>query len=195
MNGNFARSILCSFVTSVDFGWYSLIVGVCWLLGTPCSCPVRATRGQAISNPQRVMMPMVRNVMESRDFMGPLQFLYVRHIFPQEGGQASQNPLLESLAMPQSKFVRFLLLAGLGLVAGCLALAIAIPFEPQISPPLIALFSPGLKLAEFVTPETSGKSFAWTFSWFLRIAIAANTAFYYALFALVAYLASRRRSN
>ncbi len=23
MNGNFARSILCSLVTSVDFGWYS----------------------------------------------------------------------------------------------------------------------------------------------------------------------------
>ena len=106
-----------------------------------------------------------------------------------------RNPLLESEAMPQSKFVRFLLLAGLGLVAGCVALAVAIPFEPQIPAPLVALFSPGLKLAEFVTPETSGKSFAWTFSWFLRIAIAVNAAFYYALFALVAYLAARGRSK
>ncbi len=106
-----------------------------------------------------------------------------------------RNPLLESLAMPQSKFVRFLLLAGLGLVAGCFALAVAVPFEPQIPAPLVALFSPGLKLAEFVTPETSGKSFAWTFSWFLRIAIVANSAFYYALFALVAYLATRRAAK
>src|ERR1700730_446398 len=29
MNGNFARSILCSGTTSVDFGLYSSIVGVC----------------------------------------------------------------------------------------------------------------------------------------------------------------------
>jgi len=105
------------------------------------------------------------------------------------------NPLLESVAMPQSKFVRFLLLAGLGLVAGCLALAVAVPFEPQIPAPLVALFSPGLKLAEFVTPETSGKSFAWTFSWFLRVAIVANAAFYYALFALAAYLKTHRAAK
>jgi len=85
--------------------------------------------------------------------------------------------------MPQRKLFRFLLLAGLGLVAGFLALAITLPLEPQVAAPLIALFSPGLKLAEFVTPET-GKSFAWTFGWFLRIAIVANAAFYYALFAV-----------
>jgi hypothetical protein len=96
--------------------------------------------------------------------------------------------------MPHRKLFRFLLLAGLGLVAGFLALAIAVPIEPQVPAPLIALFSPGLKLAEFVTPET-GKSFAWTFGWFLRIAILANTAFYCALFALVAHLVDRRRSK
>ncbi len=94
--------------------------------------------------------------------------------------------------MSQPKLFRFVLLPELGLVAGFLALAIAVPIEPQVPAPLIALFSPGLKLAEFVTPET-GKSFAWTFGWFLRIAIAANAAFYYALFAFVAYLADRRR--
>jgi hypothetical protein len=94
--------------------------------------------------------------------------------------------------MPQHKFYRFLLLAGLSLVAGFLALAIAVPIEPQIPAPLIALFSPGLKLAEFITPET-GKSFAWTFSWFLRIAISANAAFYYALFILIGFVAGRRR--
>jgi hypothetical protein len=94
--------------------------------------------------------------------------------------------------MPESNFLRFLLLAGLGLVAGCLALAVAVPFEPQIPAALVALFSPGLKLAEFVTPEYSGKSFAWTFSWFLRIAIVGNTAFYYALFAMLARITTRR---
>ncbi len=93
--------------------------------------------------------------------------------------------------MPQRKFLRFLLLAGLGLAAGFLALAIAVPIEPQTPAPLIALFSPGLKLAEFVTPET-GKSFAWTFGWFLRIAIVANTVFYFAIFSFFAYLAGRR---
>jgi hypothetical protein len=88
--------------------------------------------------------------------------------------------------MPQRKLLRYLLLAGLSLLAGFLALAIAVTLESQVSPLLIALFSPGLKLAELVTPET-GKSFAWTFGWFLRIAIAANAAFYYAIFSLITY--------
>jgi hypothetical protein len=95
--------------------------------------------------------------------------------------------------LPRSWF-RFLLLASLGLMAGFLALAIAVPLEPQIPAALIALFSPGLKLAELVTPETH-KSIAWTFGWFLRIAIIANAAFYYAIFSFVAYFAARRRSS
>jgi hypothetical protein len=86
------------------------------------------------------------------------------------------------------------LLAALAVIAGFFALAIAVPVEQQVPAPLIALFSPGLKLAEFLTPET-GKSFAWTFGWFLRIAIAANSVFYFALFALLAYLADRRRER
>jgi hypothetical protein len=49
-----------------------------------------------------------------------------------------------------------------------------------------------LKLAELIMPETH-ESMAWTFGWFLRIAIAANAAFYFALFHLLAYLADRRR--
>jgi len=96
--------------------------------------------------------------------------------------------------MPQPKLFRFLLLAVLGLIAGFLALAIAVPIEPQVPAPLIALFSPGLKLAELLTPAT-GKSFAWTFGWFLRIAILTNAAFYYALFAVAVHLVDRRRSN
>ncbi len=95
--------------------------------------------------------------------------------------------------MPQRKLLRFVLFAVLGLIAGFLALAIAVPIEPQVPAPLIALFSPGLKLAEFLTP-VSGKSFAWTFGWFLRIAILANAVFYFALFAFVTHIADRRRS-
>ncbi len=94
--------------------------------------------------------------------------------------------------MPKSKPLRLLLLAGLGLAAGFLALAIAVPIEPQVIPLVIAVFSPGLKLAEVVTPET-GRSFAWTFGWFLRIAILANAAFYFAIFSLVAFFLDRRR--
>lgn len=96
--------------------------------------------------------------------------------------------------MPQQRLFRFVLLAGLGLAAGFLASAFAVPIEPDIPAPLIALFSPGLKLAELLTPETH-KSIAWTFGWFLRIAIAANAAFYYVVFALIAHVATRREAN
>ncbi|HYL83323.1 MAG TPA: hypothetical protein VE263_03740 [Candidatus Angelobacter sp.] len=96
--------------------------------------------------------------------------------------------------MPQRPFVRHLLLVGLGLLAGSLALAIAVPVEPQLLPAVIALFSPGLKLAELILPETH-KSMAWTFGWFLRIAIAGNTIFYYAIFVLLAQAFSRRAAK
>ena len=97
--------------------------------------------------------------------------------------------------MPRRGLLRFLLLAGLSLAAGFIALAIAVPIEPQTLAPVIALFSPGLKLAELVTTPETGKSFAWTFGWFLRIAIVANSAYYFALLALATYLVDRRRST
>jgi hypothetical protein len=105
-----------------------------------------------------------------------------------------RNPLLEFPAMPQRGLFRFLLLPGLSLAAGFLALAVAVPIEPQVPAPLIALFSPGLKLAELIMPETH-KSMAWTFGWFLRIAIAANAAFYFAIFSVLVYVMDRSRSN
>lgn len=86
---------------------------------------------------------------------------------------------------------RNLMLGALGLFAGFLALAIAVPVEPQVPAPLVALFSPGLKLAELLMPETH-KSLAWTFGWFLRIAIATNAIFYYAIFALTVHFVARR---
>ena len=94
--------------------------------------------------------------------------------------------------MPQHGPFRLLLLAGLSLAVGFLALAVAVPFEAQVPSPLIALSSPGLKLAELIMPETH-KSMAWTFGWFLRIAIAANSAFYFAIFSTLAYVKDRSR--
>jgi len=96
--------------------------------------------------------------------------------------------------MPQAKLVRNLLFGGLGLVAGFLALAIAVPLEPQVPLPLLVLLSPGLKIAELIMPETDG-SLAWTFGWFLRIAIVINAVFYYSIFALLAHLLARRRTS
>jgi hypothetical protein len=97
------------------------------------------------------------------------------------------------MAMPQHRLFRNLLFGGLGLFAGFLALAIAVPLEPQVPVPLLVLLSPGLKIAELIMPDTHG-SLAWTFGWFLRIAIVSNAAFYYAVFALVAHLLRRHRS-
>src|SRR5260370_13658691 len=170
------------------------MVGICCFFCGASSCCVIAARGQTTNAANMATTMIVTWVMVGREFIVPLGFLEVQHIFPQEGGRARLNPLLESAAMPQRTLFLFLLLAMLALVAGFLALAIAVPIEPQLPAPLIALFSPGLKLAEFIMPETH-KSMAWTFGWFLRIAIAANAAFYFAIFALIAYLANRRRSK
>src|SRR5690349_7605419 len=101
---------------------------------------------------------------------------------------------LEWGMMPQHRIGRNLIFAGLGLFAGFLALAVAVPLEPQLPVGLIAVLSPGLKLAEAVMPDTHG-SLAWTFGWFLRIAIATNTVFYYGIFALLAYAFTRRAAK
>ena len=95
--------------------------------------------------------------------------------------------------MVQHALIRNLLFAGLGLVTGFLALAVAVPLEPQVPAPLLILLSPGLKIAELIIPDTHG-SLAWTFGWFLRIAILGNGVFYYGVFALLAHLLIRRRA-
>lgn len=96
--------------------------------------------------------------------------------------------------MRRHMLIRNLLFAGVGLVAGFLALALAVPLEPQIPAPLVVLLSPGLKIAEWIIPDTHG-SLAWTFGWFLRIAILGNGVFYYGVFALLAHLLMRRRAE
>ena len=58
--------------------------------------------------------------------------------------------------MRRHALISNLLFAGLGLVAGFLALAVAVPLEPQVPAPLLALLSPGLKIAELVMPNTNG---------------------------------------
>jgi hypothetical protein len=144
---------------------------------------------KSIKNRRRFMsaLPRVASPMERNSMLLDGSFSH------RTAGSAG-NPLLESAAMAQFRPLRLILLAVLGLALGFLALAIAIPTEPQLLPWVIALFSPGLKLAELVTPTETGRSIAWTFSWFFRIAIAANTAFYFAILALLAWLLGRRRN-
>ncbi len=96
--------------------------------------------------------------------------------------------------MTQHRLLRNLLFAAIGLFVGFLALAIALPMEAQAPMPLIVLLSPGLKLAELITPETH-RSMAWTFGWFLRIAIVSNAVFYYAICSLVTYVLLRRTAK
>lgn len=90
--------------------------------------------------------------------------------------------------------MRFILPAVLGTIVGFLALAVAIPAESSLSAPLVALFSPGLKIAEMTVPARH-ESLAFTFGWFLRIAILANAAYYFAIFAVAGYLFRRRHAK
>lgn len=111
-----------------------------------------------------------------------------------EGGpwDEATRGLLEWRLMPKRIFFRLVLPGIAGLLAGFLALAFAVPGESTIPVPLVSLISPGLKVAEIVMPAAH-ESLAWTFGWFLRIAIGVNAAFYFAIFALLAYLVDRRR--
>src|SRR5207249_11086272 len=90
------------------------------------------------------MRMMETKIMFRREFIVPLACLNFRIIFAQERRTAPWNPLLKSTAMTQHRPFRYVLFAVLGLIAGFLALAIAVPLEPQVIAPVIALFSPGL---------------------------------------------------
>lgn len=96
--------------------------------------------------------------------------------------------------MPRRMIVRFVLPAIFGLVIGFLSLAIAIANEPATPVAILTLYSPGLKVAEMILPQEHG-SLAWTFGWFLRIAIGVNAAFYFILFFLLSALLNRRFSK
>ena len=88
---------------------------------------------------------------------------------------------------------RIVLPAVAALPLGFVGLALAAENEPAIPAPLLMLFSPGLKLAELITPQARG-SLGATFGWFLRVGIGVNAAYYFAIFFLLAYLVTRGRS-
>ena len=90
-------------------------------------------------------------------------------------------------------FFRFLVPAVLALPLGFVGLAVAAENEPTIPMPILMLFSPGLKVAELVTPERR-QALGVTFGWFLRVGITTNAAYYFVLFLLLAYLLRRRRN-
>jgi hypothetical protein len=96
--------------------------------------------------------------------------------------------------MQPSLFFRWILPAIVGVMVGFLALAWAITRESTLPVWLVSLFSPGLKIAELMMP-TAHESLAWTFGWFLRIAIGVNAMFYFAIFIALAYLLDGRRSQ
>jgi di/tricarboxylate transporter len=81
--------------------------------------------------------------------------------------------------------------AVVALPMGFVGLALAAENEPNMPAAVLILFSPGLKLAELVSPEQHG-SLGSTFGWFLRVGIATNAAYYFVIFFLLAYLFTRR---
>jgi hypothetical protein len=82
----------------------------------------------------------------------------------------------------------------LGSLLGFFALAFAVQDEPSIPVPLLAIFSPGLKLAEILTPAKH-ESLGSTFGGFLRIAIGVNVILYFCICAFAGYLVDRRLSR
>jgi hypothetical protein len=105
-----------------------------------------------------------------------------------------QPPLVEFAPVLKRLVFRFILPAIVGALLGFFALAFAVQNEPSIPAPLLCLLSPGLKIAEMVTPARH-ESLGSAFGGFLRVAIGVNAAFYFAIFALAAYLVDRRRSR
>ena len=89
-----------------------------------------------------------------------------------------------------------LVLLAAGGVVGFFALTLAVQNEPNLPVAVVALFSPGLKAAEMLVP-VKRESLGSTFGGFLRVAIAVNGVFYFAIFALAALFLGRftRRRN
>jgi hypothetical protein len=81
-----------------------------------------------------------------------------------------------------------------GATLGFLALAFAVQNEPVLPVPVLAIFSPGLKIAEMLTPARH-ESLGSTFGGFLRVAIGVNALLYSSIFAFAGYLIDRRLSR
>jgi hypothetical protein len=94
------------------------------------------------------------------------------------------------------RIVIVLVLLAAGGVVGFFALTVAVQNEPNLAVAIVALFSPGLKVAEMLVP-VKREALGSTFGGFLRVAIAVNSVFYFGIFAFVAVLVGRfmRRQN
>ena len=79
----------------------------------------------------------------------------------------------------------------LGAALGFLALALAVQAEPVLPVAVLAIFSPGLKVAELLVPARH-ESLGSTFGGFLRIAIGINALLYFSIFAAVGYWIDHR---
>jgi hypothetical protein len=73
---------------------------------------------------------------------------------------------------------------------GFFALALAAQNEPTLPSVIVGICSPGLKVAEMLTPP-SNEAIGTTMSWFLRTAIAINALFYFVILASLAYVVER----
>jgi len=90
--------------------------------------------------------------------------------------------------------VRLILPAILGSIVGFLALAFAVQDEPSLPTPLLSIFSPGLKVAEMITPAKH-ESLGSTFGGFLRVAIGVKAVLYFYIFSLAVYVMDGRISR
>jgi hypothetical protein len=90
--------------------------------------------------------------------------------------------------------LRLVLPAILGSLLGFFALAFAVQDEPSIPVSVLAIFSPGLKIAEILVPAKR-ESLGSTFGGFLRVAIGVNAMLYFSIFAFAGYLVDRRRGR
>ncbi len=102
--------------------------------------------------------------------------------------------MLDFSPMLRPLLLRLILPAILGSLLGFFALAVAVQDEPTLPVALLSVFSPGLKIAEMVTPAKH-ESLGSTFGGFLRVAIGVNAVLYFSIFALAGYLVDRRLSR
>src|SRR5258708_34969910 len=67
------------------------MVGICCFFCGASSCCVIAARGQTTNAANMATRMIGTKVMVRREFIVPLGFLDVQHIFPQEGGIAADS--------------------------------------------------------------------------------------------------------
>ena len=97
--------------------------------------------------------------------------------------------------MKHHVLLRFGLCTLLGLPVGFVALAFAAAHEPTIPALWLSLIAPGLKTAELLATPAARQPLGSMLGQFLRVAIAVNTVYYVAIFALLGQLLKPPRSG